>query len=241
MLHKTSGIILQTTNYSDSGFIAKIYTERFGVQSYIISGARSKRSKTKASLFQPMTIVELEVSNSVKSNLHRISEITIQHPYSDIPYNIIKSSIAIFLNEVLFRSLKEEHPDEDLFLFIKNSLLILDIKNESCSNFHLCFLVQISKFFGFFPQGNFSESNSYFDLCEGKFRSGMPSHNNYLDPTIAFLLDKVMNSNFENIHHLKIDPKQRKSLLNSLVFFFRFHISSFGEMKSVAVLEEVIG
>ena len=68
MLHKTSGIILQTTNYSDSGFIAKIYTERFGVQSYIISGARSKRSKTKASLFQPMTIVELEVSNSVKSN-----------------------------------------------------------------------------------------------------------------------------------------------------------------------------
>ena len=240
MLHKTSGIILQTTNYSDTSLIAKIYTERFGLQSYMISGARSKKSKTKASLFQPMTIIDIEVSNSTKSNLHRISEISIQYPYSDIPYNIVKSSIAIFLNEVLFRSLKEEHPDEDLFSFIKNSLLILDIKNESCSNFHLCFLVQISKFFGFYPQGSFSETNSYFDLCDGKFSSRLPSHNNYFNSTNSFLLDRIMCSKFENIHELKIDSIQRKNLINGLVFFFKFHIPSFGEIKSMAVLEEVI-
>ncbi len=240
MLHKTGGIILQTTNYSDTSLIAKIYTERFGLQSYMISGARSKKSKTKASLFRPMAIVDIEVSNSTKSNLHRISEISIQHPYSDIPYNIVKSSIAIFLNEVLFRSLKEEHPDEDLFSFIKNSLLILDIKNESCSSFHLCFLVQISKFFGFYPQGSFSESNSYFDLCNGKFTSQIPSHNNYLNPSLALLLDKIMQAKFENIHEIKIDSIHRKTVLYSLVFFFQFHIPSFGEIKSMAVLEEVI-
>lgn len=240
MLHKTSGIILQTTNYSDTSFIAKIYTEGFGLQSYIISGARSKKSKTKASLFQPMTIVELEVSNSTKSNLHRISEISIHHPYSDIPYNIVKSSIVIFLNEILFRSLKEEEADGDLFLFIKNSLLILDLKNESCSNFHLSFLIQISKFFGFYPQGNFSETNSYFDLCNGKFISSMPSHNNYLNPKLSFLLDKIMSTKFDNIQDLKMESSDRKILLYSLVFFFKFHIPSFGEIKSMAVLEEVI-
>lgn len=240
MLHKTSGIILQTTNYSDTSLIAKIYTEHFGLQSYMISGARSKKSKTKASLFQPMTIVELEVSNSTKSNLHRISEIAIQHPYSDIPYNIVKSSIVIFLNEVLFRSLKEEEANEDLFSFIKNSLLILDLKTESCSNFHLCFLVQISKFFGFYPQGNFSDKNSFFDLCDGKFISRMPSHNNYLNPALSFLLDKIMSTKFENIQDLKMDSNQRKTLLYSLIFFFQFHIPSFGEIKSIAVLEEVI-
>lgn len=240
MLHKTSGIILQTTNYSDTSFIAKIYTEGFGLQSYIISGARSKKSKTKASLFQPMTIVELEVTNSTKSNLHRISEISIHHPYSDIPYNIVKSSIVIFLNEILFRSLKEEEEDGDLFLFIKNSLLILDLKNESCSNFHLSFLIQISKFFGFYPQGNFSETNSYFDLCNGKFISSMPSHNNYLNPKLSFLLDKIMSTKFDNIQDLKMESSDRKILLYSLVFFFKFHIPSFGEIKSMAVLEEVI-
>ncbi|HLC83167.1 MAG TPA: DNA repair protein RecO [Bacteroidia bacterium] len=240
MLHKTSGIILQTTNYSDTSLIAKIYTENFGLQSYMISGVRSKKSKTKASLFQPMTIVEIEVSNSSKSNLHRISEIAVQHPYSDIPYNIVKSSIAIFLNEVLFRSLKEQEADEDLYSFIKNSLLILDFKNESCSNFHLCFLIQISKFFGFYPQGNFSETTSHFDLCDGKFISSVPSHNNYLNPTLSFLLDKIMSTKFENIQGLMMDSGQRKTLLNAFVFFFKFHIPSFGEIKSMAVLEEVI-
>lgn len=241
MLHKTSGIILQTINYSDTSLIAKIYTQHFGLQSYMISGTRGKKSKTKASLFQPASLVELEVSNSQKSNLHRISEIAVRHPYSEIPFNILKSSIAIFLNEVLFRSLKEEHPDEDLFSFIKNSFLILDLKTESCSNFHLSFLVQISKFFGFFPQGNFSDSTSYFDLCEGKFCMNAPSHNNYLNPPIALILYELMNSNFETIHGLKIDSKQRKVLLNSLIFFFQFHIPSFGEIKSVAVLEQVVG
>ena len=187
-----------------------------------------------------MTLIELEVSNSQKASLQRISEISIQHPYTEIPYNIIKSSIALFLNEVLFRSLKEEHPDEDLFSFIKNSMLILDLKTESCSNFHVSFLVQISKFFGFFPQGNFSEKTSYFDLCNGSFCQGMPSHNNYLNPAISKILQELMNSNFEAIHEVKIDGKERKILLNSLVFFFQFHIPSFGEIKSLAVLEEVI-
>ncbi len=240
MLHKTSGIVLQTINYSDTSLITKIYTEHFGLQSYIISGARSKKSKTKASLFQPMTIVEMQVISSQQSGLHRISEIANQHPYSEIPYDIIKSSIAIFLNEVLFRALKEEHPDEDLFSFIKNALLILDIKMESCSNFHLSFLVQISKFFGFFPQGTYAPSSEYFDLCEGKFIINVPSHNNFLHPTEASILYQLMNANFEKIQEIKMDSKQRKVLLNSLIFFFQFHIQSFGEIKSVAVLEQVI-
>lgn len=241
MLHKTSGIVLQTIRYTDTSLIAKIYTEQFGLQSYMISGVRSKKSKTKASLFQPMTIVELEVSNSQKSSLNRISEIAIQHPYSEIPYNIIKSTITMFLNEVLFRSLKEEHADEDLFSFIKNSLLILDLKTESCSNFHLCFLVQISKFFGFYPQGVYSEMDCFFDLGEGKFISRVPSHNNYLNASDAKLLSKLMVSNFETVHEIKMDGVQRKMMLNYLLTFFRFHIPSFGEMKSMAVLEQIVG
>lgn len=241
MLHKTSGIILQTTNYSDSSLIAKIYTEKFGLQSYIINGVRGKKSKTKASLFQPMALVDIVVSNSEKSNLQRISEINIQHPYTDIPYNIVKSSIAIFLNEILFRALKEEHSDEDLFSYIKNSLLILDLKTDSCSNFHIYFLLQLSRFLGFYPQGSFSENTPCFDLNEGKFISIIPSHNNYLKPPTAAMLSEFLNSNFEKIQELKMDATQRKKILHALILFFQFHISSFGEIKSLEVLEQVIG
>ena len=241
MLHKTSGIILHTTNYSDTSLIVKIYTEKFGLQSYMISGVRSKKSKTKASLFQPMALVSLEVSNSEKTTLQRISEINIEYQYTDVPYNIIKSSIAIFLNEVLFRTLKEEHPDEDLFSYIKNSFMILDLKTENCSNFHMYFLVQLSKFLGFYPQGDFSDTTSYFDLSGGIFLMNVPSHNNYLKPELSKSLAELMASNFEHIHNLKMDGVQRKMLLKALILYYQFHISSFGELKSMAVLEQVVG
>lgn len=241
MLHQTSGIILHTTDYSDSSIIAKIYTEKFGLQSYMISGARSKRSKTKAKLFQPLSIVELQVSNSQKSNLQRISEITVHHPYAEIPYNIVKSSIVLFLNEMLFRALKEEHPDEDLFAFISNSLLILDLQQGNTSNFHLGFLVRISKFFGFSPQGNYSAETPKFDLVDGKYCSVAPSHNHYLNAEESAILSQLAITPFEELEGLKITGVQRKLLLNALVSFFRFHIPSFGEIRSVAILEEVIG
>lgn len=240
MLHKTSGIILQTTNYSDSSLIVKVYTETFGLQSYIINGVRSKRSKNKASLFQPMALVDLVVSHSEKSNLQRISEINIQHPYSDIPFNMIKSSVTMFLNEMLYRSLKEQHVDEGLYQFIKNSLLILDLKTESCANFHLLFLVQLSRFLGFYPQNNYSNDTFFFDLHEGRFINQIPVHPNFLDQKSSIILDRLIQANYENVQELKIDKMQRKNLLKSLILFYQVHISSFGEIRSLEVLEEVI-
>ncbi len=240
MLHKTSGIILHTTNFSESSLIVKVYTDSFGIQSYIINGVRGKKSKNKASLFQPMAIVNLIVSKSERATLQRISEISIQHPYSEIPYNIVKSSLTIFLNEVLFRSLKEQHADEDIFEFIKNSLLILDLKSESCANFHLLFLVQFSRFLGFYPQGFYSADSSIFDLQEGRFVNKMPLHRHYLDAHMSELFFAIIQSSYELSHTLKINKSERKELLQSLIVFYQCHVSSFGEIKSLEVLEEVI-
>lgn len=240
MLNKTSGIILYTTKYADTSLIAKIYTSGFGLQSYIINGVRGKKSKSKGNLFQPMSLVEMVVSNSNKGNLQRISEINIRHPYTDIPYNIVKSSIAIFLNEILYKILREEHADEEMFEFIKNSLLILDLKTDSCSCFHIYFMVQFTRFLGFYPQGNYSEATPYFDLKEGRFVLNIPSHSNYLVPEIALLLDNVLNVNYESLVQLHINKSQRKILLQKMVLFFQLHITSIGVIKSIDVLEEVI-
>jgi DNA repair protein RecO (recombination protein O) len=237
MLQKTSGIVLHTTNYSETSLIVKIYTSNFGLQSYIISGVRSKKSKNKAVLFQPLALVEMIVSGSEKNNLQRISEISIEHPYSTIPYHIIKSTIAIFINEILYRSIKEEHADMDMFEYIKNSLLLLDLKTDNLSDFHIRFMLQLSRYLGFYPQGKYSAETPIFDLQEGRFVKHIPGHSHYLNTAHSLLLnDFIITGNDQ----LKLTKLQRKELLQTLILFYRLHIASFGEIKSHTVLEEVM-
>lgn len=241
MLHTTSGIILHTVKYSDSSLIVKIYTRSFGLRSYMVSGVRSKRSKNKANLFQPLALVDMVVSNSNKGSLQRISEITILHPYTEIPNDIVKSSIAIFLNEILYKALREEHSDEDLFDFIKNSLLVLDLKHDNCSNFHIFFMIQLSRFLGFYPQGKYTMETPIFDLKDGRFTNHIPTHVHYLTAENSELLNTFISANYETIQDLKIDIGRRKELLQAMIAFYQLHITSFKEIRSQEILEEVIG
>lgn len=240
MIHKTSGLVLHTTKYSESGLIVKVYTLDFGLQSYFFYSGKNKRSKNKA-LFQPLALVEILATSSGKGHLQRITEINSIHPYSEIPYNIIKSSIVMFLNEVLYRSLKEAHPDEDLFEFLKNSLLILDLRTENSASFHIYFLIQLSRYLGFYPQGQWSPENSYFDLKEGRFSNLIPSHSWYLNKVNSETMYSLINSSYDSFHRLTILKNQRKELLDFLITYYKLHIASFGEIKSQTVLEEVIG
>jgi DNA repair protein RecO (recombination protein O) len=240
MLHKTKGIILQTVNYSETSLIVKMYTHSFGLQSYMIKGTRSKKSKYKASLFQPLALVEMVVSNVNKNSLQRLSELNIAHPYSSLPYDIIKSSIALFLNEVLYKALHEDHPDEDLFDFIENSLLILDLKQENCSNFHICFMLQLSRYLGFYPQGVFNKHTSIFDLKEGCFVKSFPAHSFYVGNRHSALLNEFINTSYDLIHTILLDKTERKHLLNALILFYQLHIDTFKELKSLEILHQVI-
>ncbi|MCE3279727.1 MAG: repair protein RecO [Bacteroidetes bacterium] len=240
MLQKTSGIVLHTVKYSETSLIVKIYTRSFGLQSYIISGVRNKKSRNKASLFQPLTIVDIEVSGNEKSALQRITEINLNQPYSHLPYDVIKSSIGMFINEMILHSFKEPHPDEDLFLFVKNSLLILDLSSGTCANFHLGFLIQLSRFLGFSPHGEFNSNSSVFDLQEGKFVNYIPHHPHYLTASLSEILYKLIMMTYEEMEHVKISKAERKLLLNALVQFFQLHISSFGMIKSVDILSEIV-
>ena len=241
MHHTTSGIVLHTIKYSETSLVVKIYTRNFGLQSYMVSGVRGKKSKNKATLFQPLALVEMVVSNSNKGSLQRVSEINSLHPYVDIPYNIVKSSITIFLNEILYKALREEHSDEDMFDFIKNSLLVLDLKHDNCANFHVFFMIQLSRYLGFYPQGKYTLETPIFDLREGRFIDRLPDHFYYLSQQNSMLLHDLICASYETIHELKIENSERKELLQAMIIFYQLHISSFKEIKSQEILEEVIG
>lgn len=241
MLHKTSGIVLHTTKYSETSLIVKIISPDFGLKSYIVNGVRSRKAKFKANIFQPMALVDMVVSNNEKAGLQRISEINILYPYTDIPYNIIKSSVVLFLNEIVYKAIKEEHhPDENMFEFIKNSLQLLDLKFDSCANFHVFFMIQLSRYLGFFPEGQHAVETPVFDLQEGRFTGKLPVHSYYLEGNLSALLSDFIQSDYSTIQQLKPDKLQRRELLRSLILFYQLHISTFHEINSLDVLEQVI-
>ncbi len=240
MLHKTSGIILHTIPYSEKSLISKIYTKHFGLQSYLTNGTRSKKASNKAQLFQPLAIVDLVVTNSEKNKLNRISEISISYHYSDLATNILKSSIAIFINEILYKSLKEEYSDEELFDFVSSSLQILDLKQDEYSNFHLFFLLQFSKHLGFFPEGKFSTETPFFNLVEGKFSLQPLTHEYFCSKEMSEILSVFLSLNYENIGNIKLNSTHRNQLLNNLIVFYQLHINNFGEIKSLDVIKTVL-
>jgi DNA repair protein RecO (recombination protein O) len=239
MLHTTRGIVLQTFSYTDTSVIAKIYTELFGLQSYLVNAAHSKRSGTKANLLQPLSLIECVVYKKEKKQLQRMKEIKCEHPFVSIPYEITKSSIALFLNEILYKSIREEERNPELFEFIHSSLRMLDLRTESCANFHLHFMVRLSRYLGFYPSGNFSDGEMYFDLQEGVFRDFQPSHPLWLDPAQSTQLRELMSCTYANLSVLSISLPQRKLLLDKLILYYELHLDSLRGVRSHKVLEEI--
>jgi len=240
MLLKTSGIIIKTTKYSENSIIIKAYTKQLGLQSFIINSVRGKRSKAKSAILQPLSIVDLEILHSEKKGLQRITEINFNHHFNQIPFNVIKSSISIFVNEILYKTLKEEQQDEDLFEFIVSSLQLLDTVEDNCSNFPVFFMLELTKYLGFYPQKNYSDKCQYFDLQEGRFVAVEPNHPYFVGNEIGFPIYESLDIDFTDFHTLKINNSIRKKILNALMEFYSLHIHGFGEVKSHKVLEEII-
>lgn len=240
MLQKTLGIILNNTNYGENSIITNIYTREFGLQSYMVNGIRSKKTSKKHQLFQPLMLVDLVVSNGDKKALKKISEISLAYHFVDLRNNVLKSSIAFFLNEVLYKTLKEENKDEDLFDFIFHSLQWLDLKTSNFNNFHLFFLVQLSRYLGFEPQGTYSKEYCIFDLVEGKFVNKLPIHNNYLLNRESENLFQCLLLTLNESESLKLNAIERDKLINGILKFYQYHVPSFSELKTIEVLKQVL-
>ena len=239
MLTKTKGIVLHRIKYGETSVITHVYTEVFGRQSYLVRGVRSKNSKNRANLLQPLSLLDMEVYYREKRELQKLKEIVNRTPFVSIPYNMVKSSIALFLAEILYKTLKEEEPNPGLFEYLDNSIKLLDIKESKCVNFHFSFLIHLSNHLGFFPQLNFSEKNRYFDLQNGKFVSDTPLHPYFLSDKISALLYKFGNQSFENNELIKMDYQTHQELLENILIYYSLHISGMGKIKSYKILKEV--
>ena len=239
MLDKTQGIFLHQVKYSENSVIATIYTEEFGRQSYIVNGVHGKNAATKAAILQPTFILEMEVYHRLGRDINRLKSARIAIPYTSIPYDIRKSSLVIFLAEVLNKCLREEEANHELYSFIVHSLTFLDLSEKGTANFHLWFLLKLTAFLGILPsRENLSVSN-YFDLKKAGFVSSEPAHPQYMDKRTTEIFGRLFGLSFSNLTELQITGYDRQVLLQKLIDFYKIHFDFIGELNSLRVLKEV--
>jgi DNA repair protein RecO (recombination protein O) len=240
MLSNTKGIVLQYLKYSESSIITRIFTEEFGLQSYIVKGVRSKRSKFRLALFQPLTLLDIVAYHKDSQSLHHLKEVSVAFPYQHIPQDVVKGAVLLFLNEILIKSLREEHPDKALFNWLFDALTWFDLTDKKITHFHLLLMIQLSRFLGFYPKKTRLTQQPYFDLQGGEFTEYEPHHPDYLSGILVQKLEDLLNCNFESIESLEITKKERMTLLDAMVVYYRLHVPGFGEVKSLEILKSIL-
>lgn len=235
MLHHTRGIVFKNVKYSETSVVATIYTEKFGVQTYMINGVRSSKSKIKNTMLQPLTLLNLVVYHRENKNIQRISEIGFNYVFQKLPFEIVRSSIGLFLIEVIFKSIKEEEANPDLFEFLFEGIKNLDQIEENVADYHLYFLIHLTKHLGFFPVPR-EGHEIYFDLREGGFTSIIPKHPGFIEEPYTSLLNHICNN--EGIS--KMVGKDRKFLLATILNYYELHLPNFPKINSYRILESVL-
>jgi DNA repair protein RecO (recombination protein O) len=221
MLHKTRGIVFRFTKYGETSIIVNIFTELFGLQGYIVNSVRSKSNKSKIALYQPLTLLDLVVYHRTHANLNRIKEVKCLQPFQSIAMDVKKSAIAMFINEVVNKTLREESHAAEIFEFLYQSIATLDNMKENYESFHLMFMLKLSRYLGFGAYNN----NEVLGI-------------RVTDIEIEGLLKKFIEADYEQA--IEISNEQRRSLLDLILKFYADHIDTFGEMRSVQILKEVM-
>lgn len=228
MLHKTKGIVLNYLKYGETSIIVRIYTEALGLQSYLVNGVRTTKSKNKIALFQPLTLLELVVYYKEQTSLHRIKEMKSLKPFVSIPFEFRKSGIALFMTEVMVKALKGEEQNRPLFEFLQHAILMLDHLPGNYSNFHLQFLLKLSGYLGFAP-------GTAEELYEQVHPAGNAAD---FAKEEKQLLNTLLREPFENAP--QVPAAQRKAMLQNILTFYRLHVDQFQELKSLTILQEVM-
>lgn len=240
MLHKTRGIVFKVTDYAESSVIVQVFTEKFGMQSYIINGVKKPKAKISRNMLQPLSLLDMVVYHNGSGSVQRIKELKNAPVFYSIPYDVIKSSIVMFLNEVLYKSIKQQSPDEHLFRYIFHAVEWLDHSTGQSVNFHLVFLTRLTRFLGFYPAST-SASSDYFDMRDGVFTRFKPEGAQYLSPPHTQNFYKLLQHGFEDMDRLKLSNDERRYLIGKLMDYYAMHVEGFGNIRSGEILEEVLG
>ena len=228
MLHHTRGIVFNYIKFRETSIIVRIFTEAFGMQSYIVNGVRSAKSRGKIALYQPLTLLDMVVYRKIEKDIQRISEARCSQPFSSIPFEPVKTGMSIFLTEMLSKLLKEESENKELFAFMFNAIQVFDHLEQGVVNFHLQFLLKASAYLGFKP-----ESARDFLLQLSDYGLHLTT-----EEEEKAIIEQFLNQPMGE--EIKISNQFRRELLDHIIKFYRLHTDTLTEIKSLEVLKEVL-
>ena len=235
---KTKAIVISNVKFGEADLIVKCFTLEKGVVSFMLKGIRkSKKGRMRVSLFQPLTLLEIEATYKENRNLQYLKEVKVDYPLKTLHTDIFKSTIVMFLAEVLKSSIQEEEKNESLFQFLKESLIYLD-QLDSTKNFHLHFIVKLTSFLGFSPDQS-SEAFPYFDMLNGVFQ--LKEYNKYsFNNTNSVLLKELMKlENYGEAEDLRLNQERRKSFLDFMMLYYELQLQGFRKPKSLEILQQL--
>jgi DNA repair protein RecO (recombination protein O) len=239
MIEKFEGIVLRTLKYNDGLMIADIYTAQRGRMSFLVPVSHSKRSKVRSVLFQPLSMLSFTATVKAGRNLSRIAEAQPYAMYCSIPNDVVKSSIALYLAELLTFALREDGRDDALFTFLDRSFMLFDNLEQGYADFHLVFMVQLLRFLGIYPNLENYVSGCYFDLMQGYATREHPLHPHFLSPDDAIAFVELLRTEYSSMHLLSLNRVLRGEFLATLSLYYKLHIPEFPELKSAAILREL--
>ena len=235
---KTEAIVLHALKYGETRLIIDVFARETGRLSLIASMPKTQKGRLKKQYFQPMTLLEIEYEQRQRVQLQRLKDARLLTPYVSIPFSPEKLALSLFVAEFLYHALRSEQQDEPLFAYISGAMQWLDMASGGYANFHLTFLMRMSKFLGFFPNLE-STPSPYFDLREGHFCSEVPMHRDFLQPDDAQRIRTLMRMDFPTMHVFQLNRNDRNRIVDVLLHYYRLHIPQFPELKSLSVLQEL--
>lgn len=239
MLQSSRAIVLHTLRYSDGKIIATLLTEAVGRQTFVLHQPSGKRrSGLRTNFFQPLALMEIDWNHHDGKEMQQLRQAR-PIPLRTIPYDIRKTTIAMFLAECLNNALKGEPMTRDLFAYIYNGVEWLDEAAAGVENFHIIFLRRLIPWLGFEPNAQQYAEGCYFDLIDGNYTPTPPPHNHFLLPAEARLMPTLLRMNFTTAHVFTFTASERARLLQTIIAYYRLHLPSFSEPKSLEVLHDL--
>ena len=237
MVEKTQGIVSRSIKYGDHSLIVDMLIAQGDRRSFVVHVSTSKNAKMRQLLFQPLSILELTFEDHAKNGLYRIKSAAMAVSFSTILWDASKTAMALFLAEFLYYATRDEQGNEPLYLYVEQSLRWLDGAVGPCPNFHLVLMMRLTRFIGFFPNTDDEQEGRYFDLLNGCFRSGVPTHAEVLAPDEASKIKTLMRLQFETMHLFKMTRAERARCMDVILRYYRLHVPGFPELKSLEVLK----
>ena len=253
MLQKTEALVLHSLRYGEQKLVVDMFSRLHGRLSFIVPVPKSSRAKMKKQYFQPLTLLDIEADLRPQAQLQRLHDATLLLPLPSLQGDPSKLAISLFCSEFLYHALRDEQQNEPLFCYLRNSIEWLDRSSRGVANFHLVFLMHLSRFLGFYPnledegRGTRDEGRGakdevggrLFDLREGQFCTRVPMHTDFLAPDEAAHIRLLMRMDYATMHLFRLNRQERNRILDVLLHYYRLHLPALPELRSLGVFREL--